>query len=245
MKILIGGAIAAVAAITLADLNPYVMTFGQPATMAPGCPYISSERWYRWINTRDDDRIGITYDPIPFAPGLGAECWGHLLVLGGGPAHGVAYLGLDDHRILLPGDPTAGAHTMKALPGSALKGYVDRISELIEHNVNKTAVALADAARDVAHATKVAGSPAKDSLKSAVAPIPAGGFRTGFLCTQDQECLSGMCRKETHFSWKRCFGVECTKDSECESDRCDSGECAPKLGSCQPCDEGLYSATCL
>ena len=226
------------AAITLADLNPYVITFGQPSTLAPGCPYMTSERWYRWVNTRNDDKLGVVYDPVPFAPGLGTECWGHFLILGGDAAHGVAYLGLDDHRSMFPGDPTAGAHTMEALPeDNVTKGYVDRIAALIEFNFNKTATKLSDAAQAVTTG-KGAGSPDKASLIGTVPPIPTDGFSTGFLCTDDQECLSGMCKKETDFTWDRCHGVDCTQDADCETGRCDHGECAPKLGSCQICDEG-------
>jgi pimeloyl-ACP methyl ester carboxylesterase len=72
-----GGAIAAVAGLELADLNPYVITFGQPRTIEYPCSMISSERWYRFVNSIADD--GIAYDPIPMVPGMGADSFGHMV----------------------------------------------------------------------------------------------------------------------------------------------------------------------
>jgi hypothetical protein len=74
-----GGAIAAVAGLELADLNPYVITFGQPRTIEYPCSMISSERWYRFVNSIADD--GIAYDPIPMVPGMGADSFGHMVIL--------------------------------------------------------------------------------------------------------------------------------------------------------------------
>lgn len=59
-----GGAIAAVAALFLADLNPYIITFGQPATIDSPCDLIPSARMYRFVNTKVTDTIGIAYDPV-------------------------------------------------------------------------------------------------------------------------------------------------------------------------------------
>ena len=63
-----GGAIATAAAIALADLNPYVITFGQPSAVVMPCPAINSERFYRYVNTMTDEDVGILYDPVPFLP---------------------------------------------------------------------------------------------------------------------------------------------------------------------------------
>ena len=59
-----GGAIAAVAALYLADLNPYIITFGQPVTLDAPCDLITSDRMYRFVNTKETDTIGIAYDPV-------------------------------------------------------------------------------------------------------------------------------------------------------------------------------------
>jgi pimeloyl-ACP methyl ester carboxylesterase len=66
-----GGAIALVAALYLADLNPYVITFGQPPTVEAPCNLVTSDRVYRWVNTKNAGASGIAYDPVPMAPGLG------------------------------------------------------------------------------------------------------------------------------------------------------------------------------
>ena len=64
--------------------------------------------------------------------------------------------------------------------------------------------------------------------------------------SQDIECASGHCGKETGFSYNRCIGTACKRDEECDTGRCDSGVCIPKLGSCQVCDEAAdcLSGTC-
>ncbi|CAB9524515.1 expressed unknown protein [Seminavis robusta] len=233
-----GGSIAAVAAVTLADINPYVITFGQPPTLAPGCPYISNERWYRWVNTRDSDTLGITYDPIPFSPSFGTGCWGHFLVLGNDPS-GVAYLGLDNQQSLAPMDPLGVAHSKSE--------YVDRIAGLIDYHMNVSLDNLAELARRARNATiekeNASNSSNTTHGKRALSktpisePIPADGYATGSLCSINEECLSGLCEQETGLHWKRCHGIECKVDSDCETLRCDHGVCVNKLGSCQPCDE--------
>lgn len=88
------GAIAAVAALPLADLNPYVITFGQPNTLDAPCDLITSTRWYRFINTKETPYVGLTNDPVPFVPGLGADSFGHMILLSNYYT-GFAYIGLD------------------------------------------------------------------------------------------------------------------------------------------------------
>jgi Lipase (class 3) len=59
-----GGAIAAVASMYLVDLNPYVITFGQPPTIEAPCDLIPSARMYRFVNTKETKTLGIAYDPV-------------------------------------------------------------------------------------------------------------------------------------------------------------------------------------
>lgn len=68
-------------------------------------------------------------------------------------------------------------------------------------------------------------------------PIPATGFRSPNFCTDDIECDSNKCEKETPLSPKQCLAEECANNIECASGRCDSGSCLPKFGSCMACDE--------
>jgi pimeloyl-ACP methyl ester carboxylesterase len=59
-----GGAVASVAALILADLNPYVITFGQPPTLNEPCDLLTSDRIYRYVNTKTETgTTGIAYDP--------------------------------------------------------------------------------------------------------------------------------------------------------------------------------------
>ena len=55
--------------------------------------------------------------------------------------------------------------------------------------------------------------------------------------SQNIECATGHCAKETMFSWYQCVGSSCKRDNDCETGRCDSGVCMPKLSSCMICDE--------
>ena len=59
-----GGAVAALAAVRMAHLNPYVMTFGEPPTIDYPCQPVTSTRWYRFVNTKDTTigTVGVTYD---------------------------------------------------------------------------------------------------------------------------------------------------------------------------------------
>lgn len=206
-----GGAIAAVAGIELADLNPYVITFGQPPTVDAPCSLVTSERWYRYVNTKDSQTLtfGIVYDPVPFAPGLGADNFGHMILLSG-DASGVAYVGLDAQDFFGPLNVNGfQAHSMIAPEDSDHPGYLDRVDAIMDHYAEHGQY-----------------------------PVRDNGYLPNSLCTEDIECESGVCDRELRYSWKRCVGIECKTDTDCtDTGRCDSGICVPKLGSCQPCDE--------
>lgn len=206
-----GGAIAAVAAMYMPELNPYVITFGQPPTIDAPCALITSSRWYRYINTKSAKvfTVGIVYDPVPFAPDLGTDDFGHMIMLSDDDS-GVAYIGLDAQDQFGPLN-VAGfeAHSMVSLNGT-YPGYLDRLNAISLPNDHHPNVSF---------------------------PIRTSGYIAHSLCTEDKECESGECDKETLFSYKRCFGKNCSVDDECESNRCDNGVCVPKLGSCLTCDE--------
>ena len=197
-----GGAVAAVAGVVFAALNPYVITFGQPSAVFEPCERISSDRWYRWVNTKDSKALtfGISYDPVPFVPALGAVQFGHMILISGDDS-GVAYIGLDSQEYFSPLNVNGvEAHSMFGT--EEFPGYGDRINKIMEV-YNDTGMY----------------------------PIRNNGYIAGSFCTEDIECESQKCAAETSFSWKRCVGEECASDSDCDSGRCDSGMCTPKVRS--------------
>lgn len=75
-----GGAIADVASVRLADLTPYVVTFGQPPAVYAPCPYFDNEKVFRYVNTYMYGKE-MDHDPVPFGPALGANYFGYMIVL--------------------------------------------------------------------------------------------------------------------------------------------------------------------
>jgi len=202
-----GGAIAALAAVRMADLNPRVFTFGEPPTIDYPCQAVTSERWYRFVNTKDSTygTVGVTYDPVPFAPGMGTEQFGYFIMLAS-DLTGTAFIGLDSNEQFHPLNVDGfEAHSMIGKTDD-YPGYLDRIEALID-NAN------------------------------GIFPVRANGFISPVLCTKDIECESQKCKKETHFSYSACHSDQCGTDDDCDTGRCDSGLCLPKLGSCMACDE--------
>jgi hypothetical protein len=204
-----GGAIAAVAALYLPDLNPYVITFGQPLTVKQPCPLIISQRYYRYVNSKDsvEGRMdGISYDPVPFLPVDGMDSFGHMIILSS-DITGVAYIGLDAQDYFGPLDINADAHAMVNLDYPPT-GYLDRTNAIIEEYSDN------------------------DSYL-----VRTSGYLSGTLCSEGKECASDKCEKDVKLAYSRCVGPECQKNKDCGTARCDSGLCLPKLGSCMACNE--------
>jgi Lipase (class 3) len=227
-----GGAIAAVAAVYLADLNPYVFTFGQPPTVYSPCPLITSDRWYRYVNTKNvqSGLVGIAYDPVPFAPSLGADHFGHMLLLSEDPID-VAYIGLDVQDSFSPLNVNGfESHSMVHANGSAYPGYLDRIDAIV--------LSYGNVSYPVNPSGYTSGSLCV-SNRNSIRNFYKALLNLTFLVeqTKDLECSTGHCGKETLFSYYQCIGTSCKRDTECETGRCDSGVCSPKLASCMMCDE--------
>ena len=163
-----GGAIAHVASLYHADLNPLLITFGQPPTVEPdGCDLFPTKRIYRWVNT-----IGVflgrqlyAYDIVAstsFYTNAGQV--GHMLVLPPENSSDVAYFGLDPPDTvwhIKPASIMAHPHEDVIWDPVFRPGYRERMSYLIM-NVKKY-------------------------------PLVANGFDEGSLCAQDYECQSGRC----------------------------------------------------
>jgi hypothetical protein len=159
-----GGAIAALSAVYMADLNPYVITFGQPPTIYSPCEIITSDRWYRYVNTKNVESglIGIAYDPVPFAPSLGADHFGHMLMLSDDPID-VAYIGLDSQDTFSPLNVNGfESHSMVHAIGSNYSGYLDRVKNIVSHYSN---------------------------MSYPVSPL---GYKDGSLCVRSTRLLKGF-----------------------------------------------------
>jgi hypothetical protein len=90
-----GGAIAAIAAVSLNDLNPMVITIGEPASIVGECDSIDQSRYFRFINTivvEIDGIDGLGYDIIPFLYPPGTDQVGQVLLLGDDDKNVVYYL---------------------------------------------------------------------------------------------------------------------------------------------------------
>lgn len=260
-----GGAIAAVAGVALADLNPYVITFGQPATIDHPCPLIRSERWYRLVNTKESEtlHVGISYDPVPFVPGLGADFFGHMIMLGDDDT-GVANIGLDAQTSFGPLN-IAGfeAHNMNAADGSEFPGYNDRIAVLMSHNsfpirsdgfkpgtLCSENIECETQQCGKEHGFSYArciGTDCKDDIdcelgrcEHGVCVPPLGSC---MACNENSDCASNICTwryKCTNMDGLMDDECECIQNSDCVSGRCEGVSnpvCEAKLGGGMYCNE--------
>eukprot|EP00545_Synedropsis_sp_CCMP1620_P002744 CAMPEP_0119008414 /NCGR_PEP_ID=MMETSP1176-20130426/3675_1 /TAXON_ID=265551 /ORGANISM="Synedropsis recta cf, Strain CCMP1620" /LENGTH=483 /DNA_ID=CAMNT_0006960739 /DNA_START=67 /DNA_END=1518 /DNA_ORIENTATION=- len=217
-----GGAIAAVAGLYLADLNPYIITFGQPATIDAPCPLITSERYYRFINTKETENLGIAYDPIPMAPGLGADQFGQMIVLGP-DSTGVAYLGLDAQDFLHPYTVGVEAHFM--VNGSTpYSGYEDRLNAL-----------MANGEFPIRNNGYVAGSLCSEHKECESNQCDAETHMSwnrciGTDCQADDECDTDRCDSGTCIT-KALSCMTCDEDNDCAGDgKCLFFKCSKENG---------------
>mmetsp|Transcript_14406 Transcript_14406/g.20293 ORF Transcript_14406/g.20293 Transcript_14406/m.20293 type:complete len:514 (+) Transcript_14406:48-1589(+) len=207
-----GGAIATVAAVALGDLDPYVITFGQPYTVDAPCEKISSERFYRFINSEGHAR-GIEYDPVPFLPGFGADAFGHTMILSD-DFTGVAYVGLDAQDYFSPLDVTAAAHSMRGTEEDP--GYLDRLNTLMDTRNNNTYpirndgyVAGSLCSKDKECQSEKCESETKISWSRCV----------GIECTEDDDCDTKRCDSGVCIP-KLGSCQHCDEDTDCKSGKC-------------------------
>lgn len=237
-----GGAVAAVAGVRFAEYNPYVITFGEPPSLEPGCQSVSDKRWYRYVNTIEDNNdVSISYDPIPFAPGLGTIVFGHFIVLGADIKH-VAYLGFDSTQELSPILTGVQAHSMSGT--SEHPGYIERIQTLIDDATSYPISTQGFAAPNYCTVDE------ECELNKCVQEVEAGfsqcmgknctknedcdtdrcdagiclpKFGSCMICDEDSDCMSGKCLAQrcTNLQGKVDDQCSCEWNSDCESGRCE------------------------
>ena len=262
-----GGAIAALAALSLPDLNPYIMTFGQPATIDAPCDMITSERLYRFVNTNPSDHYGIIYDPVPFVPGLGADIYGYMILIGEDNT-GVSHIGADIKDNFPPLNPFGlEAHSMNDRDG--YPGYIDRLKALMGNSSSfpVRSDGYADGALCAESKECLSGycghrtpnatySRCMRQACQSDSECAAGQCIEGFCvhkfgscraCQVNNDCASGKCRFSSVCSGpnglmdNECI---CKLDTDCASGRCDlpAGVCKAKLGTASYCTD---DASCL
>jgi hypothetical protein len=127
-----GGAVSTIAAVTLFRHSPTVITFGQPPAMDAGCPYIISEKYYRYVNSFKAEDNDMGFDVIVFSPNLisQSEHYGYYIMVGEDPT-AVNYLGFDSDYTFVPGleDQDWNAHSISDAPYS----YETRIANLLQN----------------------------------------------------------------------------------------------------------------
>lgn len=79
-----GGAIATAAAVALSELDPLVLTFGQPEAIVGDCEEFNEDKYFHWVNTvvngGGDD---LEYDPVPdLSLTDGTKKYGQLILMG-------------------------------------------------------------------------------------------------------------------------------------------------------------------
>jgi len=218
-----GGAIASVAGVKHSDLNPYVITFGEPPSVKPDCRAISSQRWYRYVNTIEKEMLGssISYDPVPFLPGFGSIIYGHFIILGADDKH-VAYIGLDSTENFFPRD-IAGAksHSMKGTDENP--GYLKRIQNLMKNPTypipSQGFAAPNFCSKDDECDLKTCKKETDQSYPQCVADE----------CTLDHHCDTGRCDSGMCVPMLGSC-MMCDENSDCASDKCIAHQCANLKG---------------
>lgn len=219
-----GGAIAALASITLFSYNPIVVTFGQPPTLDPDCPYIPSERYYRYVNSMQDldEEDDMGFDPVPYAPALvsGSAHYGYYILLSEDPAN-VKYLGFNNDYEFVPSlstDAKIAAHTINAEPFA----YETRIANLLGSfpNVGTDGFTAGNICEDSYMDLCFSGSCVEFQC------VPSGGVQE--LCIKGSCEVDSDCAGDSVCIWDSCApgggmvqdGCPCGTSSDCSNNDC-------------------------
>ena len=201
-----GGATATQAGILLYSLNPYTITFGQPPAVDAGCELIVSERFYRFVNSKqeqdEDDDIG--FDPVVFSPTFVSKSvhYGYFILLGEDTS-AAKLLGLDQNYTFQPSffdrQNEIAAHTMDGFPYS----YRARVESLLNNNTDF--------------------------------PVSSVGFGNGVICerTYHNLCASGRCGYDNACvdpQAELCVKESCRENEDCASGKCIYESCADVSG---------------
>jgi hypothetical protein len=204
-----GAAVAAVSALYLYQFNPYVISFGQPPTLAndidsPGCfndtSFIQTNRWYRYVNTYNTayglcGTIG--YDLVSMSPGFGAQQRGHMFVFPATVQSTVINMTDSSH--------TTNSTTM-TVPQSEGIAYLglDESNTTLLRPTSERAHSMIDIANDTSnyHPGYLDHLNAFLISMNSSNVVMADGYIDGALCTEHRECRSNSCRRIWKWSFK-------------------------------------------
>lgn len=203
-----GGAISTIAAVTLFSLKPIVVTFGQPPSMDPDCPFINNTRFYRYVNWLQIPEVenDIGFDLVVYAPNWisGSGHYGFNIMVGEDPTS-VYYGGFGNDVEFFPNrvDNSIYAHTISGTNYS----YQTRIYSLYEN------------LPDIGVNGSVTGTICEDSYME--------------LCSSNS-CVENVCIPVGGIEGT-CIKGSCERDSDCAGDLvCIWDACATRAGEVQP-----------
>lgn len=219
-----GGASATVASILLYDLEPTVVTFGQPPAADKGCDSIPSERFYRYVNSikEPDEDDEMAFDPVAFVPSLLSQSvhYGYGILLGEDPTS-VKYLGLDEDADFMPSifdrQHEVEAHSIGQDTGYE---YDARVEALLENSPISTDGFADDEFCDRDYhdlcASKWCSFDNKCTSKVSETCLPDS-------CEKDEDCASGACIRDSCAPAKGMVegGCPCYLNRDCASGKCD------------------------
>lgn len=224
-----GAGIATIAAVDMDDLNPMLITSGQPPTLLQWgdgpCEAIDTTRYFRFVNTEEDDAVmsddsRLRYDMVPcLALPNGTDWLGNLFILSdneGGLVHYPNYV--------RPNIPPYLWHANAHL----IVNYLPRLEALTNAN-----------AFPIPTDGWVDGSlcnfdtECQSGLCHKYKCLSPGA--DGAPCNDASECLSGRCDGMFNpvCKPKLCGGSWCSEDSDCLSGNCSLGKCTSSSSAAQ------------
>lgn len=244
-----GGAVAVIAALSVTELRPLVLTFGQPPVLLePVCPLLDPTRVVRYVNSVHNNLLQARYfDPVPFLSDFVGYFVGHTVLLSGSEHGGAAWLGLNFQTFATPQlDLTARSHASRSYASSIraltrgdaplrCDGFTDgttcadadflcrsdRCDDGVCQHQELNCAAPCNEASDCLSQYCVGGGCAEH---------PRGGPRavveTGCPCAAEGDCTSRRCEYASYFSTdRRCRdklgeGASCNEDNDCRSGDC-------------------------
>jgi pimeloyl-ACP methyl ester carboxylesterase len=178
-----GGAIATVAAIVLEDLNPMLITFGGPPSVEKPCKAIDNARTYRYVNSQKWERVSRGFQQK-------LRHWSADVVYDPVP-YAPTLKGHIGHQIMLGEDVTGVAYLGLDVELEFKPWDFSFDSHLLVGNNPDFQVGYLERFQALAATIKEF-------------PVRTTGFLAGMPCTQDKECDSRKCEKESLLSKYKC-----------------------------------------